>query len=262
MPDEELCAFALSVLDETDAIALRHLAGGLTVRTKADATLVTQADTQIEQLLRQRIAERYPSHGVLGEEFGTEAGDGETRWIVDPIDGTHNMVRGIPIFATLLAVEREGRLVAAAVSAPALARRWWAWRDGGAYLRDLLGERRIRVSEVERLEEAQLVWSGLRGMEQAGRVDALRALSRSAWRDRGFGDFWGYMLVAEGAADAMLEFGPTLWDLAAPSLILEEAGGRMTDFSGAPTHTGPEALASNGRLHEAIRTVLSPPSAS
>jgi histidinol-phosphatase len=256
VPDHDLCTFALSVLDETDAIALRHVAGGLHVRTKADATLVTQADTDIEQLLRRRIAERYPSHGVLGEELGTEPGDGETRWIIDPIDGTHNMVRGIPIFATLLAAERGGRLVAAAVSAPALARRWWAWRDGGAYLRDLLGERRIRVSEIGRLEDAQLVWSGLRGMEQAGRVEALRRLSRVAWRDRGFGDFWGYMLVAEGAADAMLEFGPTLWDLAAPALIVEEAGGRMTDFRGTASYAGPEALASNGRLHRDLVQVL------
>ncbi len=256
MPDRDLCDFARSVLDETDDIVLRHLAGGLNVQTKADATLVTQADTQIEQLLRQRIADRYPSHGVLGEEFGTEPGDGETRWIIDPIDGTHNLVRGIPIFATLMAAEREGRLVAAAVSAPALARRWWAWRSGGAYLRDLLGERRIRVSDVKRLEDAQLVWSGLRGMEGAGRIDALRALSRTAWRDRGFGDFWGYMLVAEGAADAMLEFGPTLWDLAAPALIVEEAGGRMTDFSGAASHSGPEALASNGTIHADLVRVL------
>lgn len=256
MPDEELCSFARSVLDETDGLALRHLASGLTVRAKADATLVTQVDTEIEERLRARISERYPSHGVLGEELGTEPGDGETRWIIDPIDGTHNLVRGIPIFATLLAVERAGTLVAAAVSAPALARRWWAWRSGGAYMRDHLGEHRIRVSGVERLEEAQLVWSGLRGMDRAGHLEALRQLAAAAWRDRGFGDFWGYMLVAEGAADAMLEFGPTLWDLAAPSLIVEEAGGRMTDFAGTPSHAGPEALASNDRLHDALVTAL------
>ncbi|HSM38682.1 MAG TPA: inositol monophosphatase family protein, partial [Candidatus Limnocylindrales bacterium] len=138
MPDgEALCNFAIQVLDETDAIALRHLAGGLNVRAKADATLVTQVDTEIESCLRERIAERFPDHGVLGEEMGTETGDGQTRWIIDPIDGTHNLVRGIPVFGTLLAVEREGRLLAAAVSAPALARRWWAWRGGGAFVRDL-----------------------------------------------------------------------------------------------------------------------------
>lgn len=256
MPDDELSSFALEVLDETDAIALRHLAGELTVRAKADATLVTQVDTEIEELLRTRIAERYPSHGVLGEELGTEPGDGETRWIIDPIDGTHNLVRGIPIFATLLAVERAGELVAAAVSAPALARRWWAWRGGGAHRRDHLGERRIGVSEVDRLQDAQLVWSGLRGMERSGHLEALRELASGAWRDRGFGDFWGYMLVAEGAADAMLEHGPTLWDLAAPALIVEEAGGRLTDFAGTPSYAGPEALASNGRLHDALTRVL------
>jgi len=253
---EALCNLALQVLDETDAIALRHLAGGLSVRAKADATLVTQVDTEIEELLRVRISEHHPSHGVLGEELGTEPGDGETRWIIDPIDGTHNLVRGIPVFATLLAVERAGELVAAAVSAPALARRWWAWRGGGAYLRDLLGARQIRVSEVQRLEEAQLVWSGLRGMHRAGRLEALRRLAATAWRDRGFGDFWGYMLVAEGAAEAMLEIGPTLWDLAAPALIVREAGGRMTDFAGNDSYGGPEALASNGRIHDLIVETL------
>jgi histidinol-phosphatase len=256
VPDDELCAFALDVLDETDAVALRHLSGGLTVRAKADATLVTQADTEIEELLRERIAARYPSHGVLGEELGTDPGDGTTRWIIDPIDGTHNLVRGIPIFATLLAVERDGRLVAAAVSAPALARRWWAWQGGGAHLRDLLGERRIGVSDVRDLQDAQLVWSGLRGMDRAGHLDALRELAATAWRDRGFGDFWGYMLVAEGAADAMLEHGPTLWDLAAPALIVREAGGRMTDFAGDDSHAGPQALASNGHLHAQLVRAL------
>lgn len=254
--NEDLCRFALDVLDETDAIVLRHVASGLSVQTKADATLVTQADTEVEELLRERILGRYPSHGVLGEEFGTEPGDGETRWVIDPIDGTHNLVRGIPVYATLLAVERGGRLVAAAVSAPALSRRWWAWRGGGAYVRDVLGERRIGVSSINRLDLAQLVWSGIRPMDAAGHADALHALAGAAWRDRGFGDFWGYMLVAEGAADAMVEIGPTLWDLAAPSLIVEEAGGRLTDFSGAAGYAGPEALASNGHLHAQLVAAL------
>jgi len=254
--NEDLCRFALDVLDETDAIVLRHVAAGLSVRTKADATLVTQADTEVEELLRARILGRYPSHGILGEEFGTEPGEGETRWIIDPIDGTHNLVRGIPVYATLLAVEQGGELVAAAVSAPALSRRWWAWRGGGAHLRDLLGTRRIGVSSVDRLDQAQLVWSGMQPMNAAGHADALRRLATAAWRDRGFGDFWGYMLVAEGAADAMVEVGPTLWDLAAPALIVAEAGGRLTDFSGAASYAGPEALAANGHLHAQLVETL------
>jgi histidinol-phosphatase len=252
----DLCQFALELLDETDALVLRHLAGGLTVKAKTDTTLVTQADTEVETLTRERIADAYPDHGVLGEEFGSEAGASGMRWIVDPIDGTHNLVRGIPVFGTLLAVEDEGELVVAAISAPAMARRWWAVRGEGAVARDHLGERQLRVSSVDRLEESQLLTSGIGPLVQAGFGPAVSRLSTRVWRDRGIGDFWGYMLVAEGAAEAMLEIGPTLWDLAAPSLIVEEAGGRMTDFAGTRSHTGPQALASNGLLHDAVVAAL------
>jgi len=252
----ELCRFAVDLLDETDAVALRHLAAGLTVSEKVDRTLVTQVDTEIETILRGRIGDAFPSHGVVGEEFADHAGDGETRWIIDPIDGTHNLVRGIPVWATLIAVEHAGELLAAAVSAPALQRRWHASRDGGAVVRDLLGERPLHVSGVDRLEEAQVVWSGLRPMEAAGFGPAVHAIAAGAWRDRGFGDFWGYMLVAEGAADAMLEIGPTIWDLAAPALIVREAGGRLTDFAGQDSYAGPQALASNGLIHDALVELL------
>jgi histidinol-phosphatase len=231
---------------------MRHVAEGLTVSAKADATLVTQADTEVETLLRARIGGAFPHHGLVGEELADEAGDGETRWIIDPIDGTHNLVRGIPVFATLLAVERDGELLAAAVSAPALQRRWHAAAGEGASVRDLMGERTLRVSTIKKLADAQVVWSGLRPLEAAGYGPAIAALGRQAWRDRGFGDFWGYMLVAEGAADAMIEIGPTLWDLAAPALIVREAGGRLTDFAGRDSYAGPQALASNGRLHPVL----------
>ncbi len=252
----ELCRFALNVLDETDAVALRHLAGGLTITEKRDTTLVTQVDTEIEILLRERISAAFPNHGLIGEEYDDHAGDGETRWIIDPIDGTHNLVRGIPVWATLIAVERAGELLAAAVSAPALQRRWHASLGAGATVRDLLGERRIRVSQLDQLDDAQVVWSGLGPMEAAGFGPAVHKIAAEAWRDRGFGDFWGYMLVAEGAAEAMLEIGPTLWDLAAPALIVKEAGGRMSDFVGADSYAGPQALASNGLVHDALVEVL------
>lgn len=248
--------FALELLDETDAIALRHLAGGLRVDAKPDATLVTQVDTEIEERLRSRIRAAFPDHGVVGEELGTIAGDAGTRWIIDPIDGTHNLVRGIPVFATLIAVEQKGELVAAAVSAPALSRRWHAVRGGGAFVRDLIGERRIHVSTIAELGEAQVLSSGLQPMHRAGYGDAVARLADTAWRDRGFGDFWGYMLVAEGAAEVMLEIGPTIWDLAAPALIVQEAGGRMTDFSGRPSYEGPQALATNGRVADAVVSLL------
>jgi histidinol-phosphatase len=251
-----LRAFVLGLLDETDALVMRHVRAGLRVTAKPDATLVTQADTEVETLIRERIAAAFPHHGVVGEEFGDEAGDGETRWLIDPIDGTHNLVRGIPVFGTLMAVERAGELLAAAVSAPALQRRWHAAAGEGASVRDLLGERTIRVSSVSRLSEAQVVWSGLQPLEAAGYGPAIRTLAGLAWRDRGFGDFWAYMLVAEGAADAALEIGPTVWDLAAPALIVREAGGRLTDFAGHDSYAGPQGLASNGPLHPALVEIL------
>jgi histidinol-phosphatase len=252
----QLRDFALELLDETDAIALRHLAGELTVDAKSDATLVTQVDTEIEERIRSRIEAAFPDHGIVGEELGTVAGDAETRWIIDPIDGTHNLVRGIPVFATLIAVEREGVLVAAAVSAPALGRRWHAVRGEGAFARDLIGERPIHVSTIAELGEAQVLSSGLQPMHRAGFGDAVMRLTDAVWRDRGFGDFWGYMLVAEGAAEVMLEIGPTLWDLAAPAMIVEEAGGRLTDFSGRPSYQGPRALATNGYLEADVIALL------
>ena len=144
----------------------------------------------------------------------------------------------------------------AAISAPAMARRWWAVRGEGAVARDHLGERPIHVSSIDRLEEAQLLTSGLGPMQAAGFGAAVAHLDAQVWRDRGFGDFWGYMLVAEGAAEVMLEIGPTLWDLAAPSLIVEEAGGRLTDFAGTRSNAGPQVLATNGRLHDAIVAAL------
>ena len=241
--------FALGLVDETDAIALGHYAGELTITAKHDRTLVTQADTGVEERLRERILAAFPGHGILGEEFGIEAGDGETRWIIDPIDGTHNFVRGIPVWATLIAVERAGELIAAVVSAPALGQRWHASLGGGAATRDVSGERPIRVSSVADLGKAQVVYSTLNTMNREGRGPMLDELVRDAWRDRGLGDFWGYCLVAQGAAEIMVETGPTLWDLAAPALVVREAGGRFTSFTGSNAIDGPTALATNGLLH-------------
>ncbi len=255
MPAEDpdsLRRFALSLLDETDALILAAVRVGLNVDEKPDGTLVTQVDTDVETHLRARIRAAYPTHGVLGEEFAAHGAEAPTRWIVDPIDGTHNLVRGIPVYATLIAVERNGELIAAAISAPALHRRWHAAAGHGATVSDLLGERAIHVSSVDRLDHAQLVWSGMAPMQAAGHGPALAAMAEAAWRDRGFGDFWGYMLVAEGAAEAMLEIGPTTWDLAAPALIVREAGGRLTDFAGRDSIDGPQALASNGILHATL----------
>lgn len=254
-----LLRFAQELLDETDAIALHHVAGGLTVSAKPDRTLVTQADTEIETHLRDRIAAAFPTHTVAGEEFGTVADAGDGRWIMDPIDATHNVVRGIEVFATLLAFERDGELLVGVVSAPAMHRRWWASRGEGAHLRANGVERAIHVSAVDTLDQSQITFSTLRGLEAAGLGDGLRRLTRAAWRDRGFGDFWGHMLVAQGSAEAMLEYGVSPWDMAAPHIIVTEAGGRMTDLNGRPSWSGPQVVTSNGLLHERVLEMLEGP---
>lgn len=248
--------FIHDLLDQTDEIALAVFRGDHGTRAKSDATLVTLADTGIETLIRDRLADAYPQDAVLGEEYGTESGGSGRRWIVDPIDATHNFVRGIGIFATLLALERDGQLQLAAVSAPALGQRWYATRGGGAYLREAGAERRIAVSRIGRWSEAHLL-SASRGQLDAERESRLVAMARAAWRNRGFGDFWAHMLVAQGSAEAMVEDDLQPWDLAAPALIVIEAGGRVTDFAGRDSWLGPEAVSTNGLLHDEVLARLS-----
>jgi histidinol-phosphatase len=253
---DELLAFAHGICDEADALALRYfdaaVNGSLAIDRKPDATLVTRADREIEELLRARIADRYPQHVVLGEEYG-DGGQGEWRWIIDPIDATHNFVRGVPVFATLLALERSGELVLGVVSAAGQSSRWFGVAGGGARLRDTRGERQIHVSAVDELAaEASVLTSTIRGLTDAGFGPAVTSITARSWRDRGFGDFWGHVLVAQGAAEAMLEYGPAPWDLAAPFVVLREAGGRMTDFSGRVAWSGPQVLSSNGLLHDEL----------
>ena len=243
-------------LDETDRIALSHFAGELTITAKHDRSLVTQADVEVEARLRERIDEAFPAHAVVGEELGSADDAGRGRWIIDPIDATHNFVRGIEVFATLLAFERDGALQLGIVSAPAMRRRWWAVRGGGAYVLADGVERPIHVSSVDRLDAAQVVFSTLRGLDSAGLGEGLHRLTAGAWRDRGFGDFWGHMLVAQGSAEAMLEYGVNPWDMAAPHVIVAEAGGRMTDLSGQPTWSSPQVLTSNGLVHDRVLELL------
>ena len=252
---------ALGWRDAADEIALRHFRRGVSVSRKPDRTFVTEADTGVERLVRERIAAEFPGHGVIGEEFGEEASSASVRWYVDPIDGTHNYIRGVPLFATLLAAERDGELQAAVVSAPALRTRWYAWRGGGAWSVDQSGAgattpRRIEVSRIDRLDEAQVLYAGIVDVEASGRAPGFRRLLAEAWRERGFGDFWGYTLLAEGAAEAMVEIDLKSWDAAAPTVIVEEAGGRVTDFDGRRGLEARTFLATNGILHETIRARL------
>ena len=248
---------AMAACDEADTIARSHFRRDLQIDTKPDRTFVTQADTAVERMIRARILDAFPDHGLVGEEYGTEAGDASIRWYIDPIDGTHNFIRGIPLFGTLLAVERDGELQAAVLSAPALDERWWGWRGGGAWARNR-GEspRRITVSGVTALADAQILYGSGRDLAASGRAPGFEGILRDAWRERGFGDFWGYALVAEGAAEAMIEVDLSAWDAAAPYLLIEEAGGRVTDFDGRRAVDTRTIVATNGAMHDLIRERL------
>lgn len=245
---EELTTFALELADAADRISMRHFRRRPRVDRKPDRTYVTQADTAIELELRARIEKKYPAHGVLAEEYGDRSSNQETRWIIDPIDATHSYLRGVPAFATLIALERAGVLEVGVISAPAMSERWHAVRGGGAWS----GKRRLRVSQVGQLEDAQVFYASRTAFATAGKQRGFDAVVQAAWRDRGFGDFWGYALVAEGAGEAMFEPELYSWDLAAPLILVEEAGGRLTDFTGKRTYAGGNALASNGLLHDLI----------
>jgi histidinol-phosphatase len=245
-------AFALDACDAADVIALAHFRRDLAIERKPDRSFVTVADQAIEREIRGAIAARWPGHGLVGEEYGEADGAATTRWFIDPIDGTHNYIRGVPLFGTLLAVEHEGELQVGVMSAPAMRERWFAWRGGGAWNRGLDGERRIAVSGVASIDDAQLVYGSGRDNMASGLMPGFDALIASAWRERGFGDFWGYALVAEGAAEAMLETGMHSWDLAAPQVLIEEAGGRVTDVDGRRRIDAPSFVGSNGLLHEEV----------
>jgi len=260
-PEKELddwLTLAHAACDEADELARSVFRRDLEISTKPDKTLVTQADTSIERAVRARIHAAYPDHGLVGEEYGTEAGDAPTRWYIDPIDGTHNFVRGVPLFGTLLAVEQDGELQVGVLSAPALRERWWARRGGGAWARSAGDDvpRRIHVSQVSEIGDAQVLYGSGQEIRASGRAPGFGAMLDAAWRERGFGDFWGYALLAEGAAEAMVEVGLKPWDAAAPIVLVEEAGGRVTDFEGRQGLHVASFLATNGPLHEPIRSRL------
>jgi histidinol-phosphatase len=247
-------AFALSLADVADEITMRHFrARSLTVETKPDLTPVSVADRSAEEALRAAILNERQAEAVVGEEFGEEGGVGAAaRWILDPIDGTKHYVRGIALWATLIALERDGAVVLGVASAPALGVRWWAERGGGAFAN---GEP-IVVSAVAALEEASLSHAGMHSFDKRGYGDGLRALCARAWMERAYGDFWQHMLVAEGRLDFAVEAFVNLWDLAAVQVIVEEAGGRFTDLGGAARPDGGSALSSNGHLHDEVLRIL------
>lgn len=253
-------SLALGLADVADAITLsRFRAEDLIVETKPDLTPVTEADRAVEQAIRERLAVTRPGDSVIGEEYGSStAPDARRRWIVDPIDGTKSYVRGAPVWATLLALQEDDEITVGVVSAPALHRRWWASRGAGAFATDGLSDepRRLRVSAVRGLDDAQLCFAGLEDWRELGRLDALVELAGRCWRTRGYGDFWGYMLVAEGVLEIGLDPVVSVWDLAAPLVVVQQAGGRFTDLEGRSTAHGGDAIATNGLVHDAALAIV------
>ncbi len=259
--DDDL-KLALELADAADAISrARFTALDLVVTTKPDRTPVTDADQAVERAIRGELAEQRPDDGILGEEFGT-AGSTTRQWIIDPIDGTAGFMRGIPIWATLIALAVDGVPVVGVVSAPALGKRWWASAGAGAWSSDErtadASPTRLAVSGVDTLADASISYGSLQQWDQAGHLDELVDLSRQVWRTRAYGDMWSYMLLAEGHLDVAGEFDLQPYDMAALAPIVQEAGGRFTSVDGKPGPWHGSALATNGLLHDATLTVLNP----
>jgi histidinol-phosphatase len=235
---------ALSLADAADEITMHHFQSvTLSVRTKLDRTPVSEADEAVERLIRERLERERPDGGILGEEFGAR-GNVARRWIIDPIDATKNYIRGIPVFATLIALDEQ----VGVISAPAMGRRWWASRGDGAFCNG----RAIRVSKIDKIGDAQLCYDDVSGFEKLDLGEKFLALMRRCTRSRGFGDFWSHMLVAEGAAEIAVEPEVAHWDMAAVKVIVEEAGGRFTNLRGEARADGGSGISTNGLIHDDV----------
>ncbi|RJL25195.1 histidinol-phosphatase [Bailinhaonella thermotolerans] len=236
--------------DAADDISLRRFrAIDLRVDTKPDLTPVSDADQAVEEAIRGHLKRARPRDAVVGEEYG-KSGFGFRTWVIDPIDATKNYVRGVPVWATLIALMERDEVVVGLVSAPALGRRWWAAKGGGAWTgRSLAKASRMRVSGVTRLEDASFSYSDIEEWEKHGKLDEFLDLSRAVWRTRAYGDFWSHMMVADGSADISAEPELSLWDMAALTVIVEEAGGMFTDLSGVPAVGDNALICTNGHLH-------------
>ncbi|MCA0252217.1 MAG: histidinol phosphatase [Actinobacteria bacterium] len=256
MPDQSLVddlRLAHVLADTADSITTsRFKASDLVVTSKPDLTEVTDADTAVEDAIRSMLGRTRPRDAVHGEER-QDSGWGPRRWVIDPIDGTRNFVRGVPVWATLIALMDGDDVLAGVVSAPALGRRWWALRGGGAFTgRSLLQASPCRVSAVSTIDDASLSYSSISGWVESGRGQQFVDLMRDCWRTRAYGDFWSYMLLAEGAVDLAAEPELALYDMAAPSIVVAEAGGRFTNLDGQNGPHGPGAIATNGLLHDEV----------
>jgi histidinol-phosphatase len=255
--DDDL-RFAHVLADAADDITMRRFrALDLSVQAKPDLTPVTDADLATEESLRNVLRRARPRDATLGEEYG-KTGISQRCWVLDPIDGTKNYVRGVPVWATLIGLMAEGQVTVGVVSAPALARRWWAAQGGGAWTgRSLHKATACHVSQVSRLQDASLSYSDLATWAEGGLLDQFLGLAKTVWRTRAYGDFWSHVLVAEGAVDISAESEVSLWDLAALQIIVTEAGGVFTDLAGNPTPDGGSAVCTNGQLHDEVLELLS-----
>lgn len=250
-------ALALDLADLADAISLsRFTAADLRIETKADRSFVTDADRAVERAIREHLEAERPNDAFFGEESG-QSGGGSRRWIIDPIDGTSNFLRGVPVWGTLIACAVDDSPIIGVVSAPALGMRWWAERGHGAWKQDRQNApEAMRVSQVSTLSDASLSFQSIAQWREAGYLPQLLTLAESVWRDRGYGDLWPYMLLADGRIDVVAEFDVKPYDLAALVPIVEEAGGRFSSISGAPGPWHGSSLATNGLLHEAVLRIV------
>ncbi len=249
-------ALALRLADAADTQSLpRFDAADLEVSTKADRSHVTDADLATERAIRAVLQRERPDDGVFGEEYGAE-GDSRRQWIVDPIDGTANFLRGVPLWGTMISLAVDGVPQVGVVSMPALGRRWWASPGDGAWTGTADDPKRLQVSAVDTLDDASVSFQSIGQWRDAGRLDQLLQLTDRVWRDRAYGDVFSYMLLAEGRLDMVAEFDVKEYDIAAAVAIVREAGGRMTSFDGDETISARSTLATNGVLHDAFLTLL------
>lgn len=249
---------ALKLADQADEISLaRFRALDLHVESKPDRSPVTDADRAVEAKLRETLAEYRPNDVIIGEEY-ENTGSADRTWIIDPIDGTANYLRGVPVWATLIALRVNGVITTSVVSAPAMGRRWWAHRGNGAFTHDVDGSvRYLQVSKIADLEHASISYNNLQLWDQSGKLPELIKLSREVWRTRAYGDFYSYMLLAEGSIDMVAEHDLKIYDIAALVPIVEEAGGQFSDLSGPLQESSSSVLATNALLHEKMQRALS-----
>ncbi|MDA1353912.1 MAG: histidinol-phosphatase [bacterium] len=245
--------FLTDIVDESDKIALKYFkASDLGVLIKDNMTPVSQGDLEIENHIRALVGQRYPNMSIVGEEHGETKGSDDIKLIIDPIDGTKNFIRGLPFFATLLAIEEGGEVTAGLVSAPATGERWWAQKGQGAFYNGS----RIHVSEISSLDKALALHGSMYGSEASDDPSRVEALLRQTYRQRGFGDYYPHMLVAQGLGEFAVDFKLQVWDIAPLKIIVEEAGGICTDTAGVATAYSGNLITSNGKIHDDVQKQL------